>query len=257
VLGRSIWHPMPIVRLAGSVMEWQKIGAKLTDPAISPWIGRLLDPPGGWVGAIEVVGGGRLDTRTFLEASREFFLTSGRYHNQCATPAGARDIVCTGAAALLAGLHGAHRSAKGEILTLEAPDWDDSCIVTCSSGWLVPLGNGQFKCGSTYEWKQLDELPTPEGRATVESIAAKLGSPDFRVLAHEAAIRPILRNSEPLIGPQSNSSWMFNGLGSKGSLYAPGVVRRLADWLLLGIEPEPVFDVRKFINRKPLPHECR
>jgi len=32
--------------------------------------------------------------------------------------------------------------------------------------------------------------------------------------------------------------WMFNGLGSKGSLSAPSMARRLADWICDGIEPE-------------------
>jgi glycine/D-amino acid oxidase-like deaminating enzyme len=77
-------------------------------------------------------------------------------------------------------------------------------------------------------------------------IAMKLGGADFEIIAHEAGVRPILRRSEPLIGPMSEGGWMFNGLGSKGSLYAPGMARRLALWMLDGQEPEEHFDIRAF-----------
>ena len=63
---------------------------------------------------------------------------------------------------------------------------------------------------------------------------------------HEAGIRPILRRSEPLIGPLGDGDWMFNGLGSKGSLYAPGTARQLADWLVENREPDPELDFRVF-----------
>jgi glycine/D-amino acid oxidase-like deaminating enzyme len=59
-------------------------------------------------------------------------------------------------------------------------------------------------------------------------------------------VRPILRRSEPLIGPLDGGGWMLNALGSKGSLYAPGMAGRLARWLLDGVEPEPEVDFRVF-----------
>ena len=57
-----------------------------------------------------------------------------------------------------------------------------------------------------------------------------------------------MRRSEALIGPLTPDldRWMFNGLGSKGSLYAPGMAARLATWILDGIEPEASMDFRKF-----------
>ena len=111
---------------------------------------------------------------------------------------------------------------------------------------MVPLGGGLFKAGSTYEWNDLDELPTAGGRARVEEMARQLGGDGFEVVAHDAGIRPILRRSEPLIGPDGAGGWMFNALGSKGSLYAPGTALRLADWLMDGTEPDPVLDYRVF-----------
>ena len=44
---------------------------------------------------------------------------------------------------------------------------------------------------------------------------------------------------------------MFNALGSKGSLYAPGMARRLAEWLIDGTAPEPDVDIRRFLEQSP------
>ena len=85
----------------------------------------------------------------------------------------------------------------------------------------------------------------------VKEIATRLGSPDFEILQHEAGIRPILRRSEPLIGRMDGGGWMFNGLGSKGSLYGPGIARQLADCLLDGKAPGAEFDIGHFRNANP------
>jgi glycine/D-amino acid oxidase-like deaminating enzyme len=66
-----------------------------------------------------------------------------------------------------------------------------------------------------------------------------LGGRDFEVTAHEAAIRPIIRKSQPVIGALEDGRVVFNGLGSKGSLYAPGVAARLNVWLEGETELDP------------------
>jgi glycine/D-amino acid oxidase-like deaminating enzyme len=42
---------------------------------------------------------------------------------------------------------------------------------------------------------------------------------------------------------------MFNGLGSKGSLYTPSMAQMLSSWMLDGQEPEEHFDIRAFSKR--------
>ena len=130
---------------------------------------------------------------------------------------------------------------------MRAEAWNDSRIRIGSRGWLIPIGDGIFKVGATYEWDELDELPTKDGRAAVESIARALVNEQFEVIGHEAGIRPILRRSEPLIG-EVEGEWFFNGLGSKGSLYAPGIARRLTACLLDGAEPEPELNLGLFLE---------
>ncbi len=249
-IGHKLWHPFPVWRLAGSNKEWRKIVAKLDAPDVAPWVVGQVSPPEGWAGAVELRGGGRLDTRAFLDGSREFFQSLGCYQLGEVAPDEILPHVirCEGAAGLMAGHYGPQRCAKGEILTICAAGWDEARIRIGAGGWLVPQGGGVFKVGSTYEWNQLDEVPTEKARARVEEIAGKLGGGVFEVIGHEAGVRPILRRSQPLIGPLGGG-WMFNALGSKGSLYAPGMAARLARWLVDGLEPEPEVDFRVFVEQ--------
>ena len=247
-IGRRLWYPFPVLRLAGSDKEWRKIVSKLDAPDVAPWVVGEVDPPAGWTGAVELRGGGRLDTRAFMDGSREFFESRGCYQLGVASQDEImpHEIRCEGAAGLLAGHYGPHRCAKGEILTIRAAGWDETQIRIGAGGWLVPQGAGVFKVGSTYEWDELDDLPTAKGRLRVEEIAGRLGGDGFEVTGHDAGVRPILRRSQPLIGPVEGGGWMFNALGSKGSVYAPGMAARLARWLLDGTEPEPEVDFRVF-----------
>lgn len=254
-LGGVFWHPLAVLRLASREADWEKIRGKLSDPEVARWVVDEVPPPEDrWVGAVEVKGGGRLDVRGFLDASRAWFAESGFYHQAEADPGSPEDrqgIWCEGAAGLIAGRPGQHRCAKGEILTLRAEGWEESRIRVGDGGWLIPLGGDLYKVGATYVWDVLDATPTEKGRRQVEDIAHRLAPGPFEVIGHDAGVRPILRRSQPLIGPLGDG-WFFNGLGSKGSLYAPGVAQRLAEWMLDGTEPDPDLDLRQFLaNVKP------
>ena len=249
-LGVVLWYPMPIMRLAGNDDEWEKMRAKATRADVETWVGKELaaEEIDGWVGGFEISGGGRFDVKAFVDRSREFFKSLGVYRKdeiRFDRHEMAR-VWCDGAAGLVDGRHGEARCAKGEILTVRAEGWDEMRIRVGAGGWLVPLAEGCFKLGSTYEWDRLDMEPSEAGLERLQRIATKLGGSDYQIIAHEAGVRPILRRSEPLIGPMEAGGWMFNGLGSKGSLYAPGMARRLASWMLDGQEPEEHFDIRAF-----------
>ena len=243
MLGVKLWHPLPVLRLASNEKEWRKIVGKLDSPDIAPWIsdGSVV-PPSGFYGAVELQGGGWLDTNAYIGATRAFFSNYG-YHSSSShdssMPHPSR-ILCEGAAGIMGDQFGSHRCAKGEILTVRA-DFPESHIRIGCGGWLVPLGDHFFRIGSTYEWNQLDESPTTAGLDRITAIAENLGGRDFEIIAHVAGIRPILRRSQPLIGKNKRGDWIFNALGSKGTLYAPGMATLLADWIIDGAAPDPDF----------------
>ncbi|MBB5351715.1 glycine/D-amino acid oxidase-like deaminating enzyme [Haloferula luteola] len=239
--GERYWFPQPVVRWV-SEKEWPKAAAKLELPEVARWVETVEEHVEGWRARVTLKGGGRVDTRAFCEATERVFAEGAD-----AGPA-SWQVHCGGAFDLLQGRFGEHRCAKGEILTVRIPDRQEKGIRIGGGGWLVPLGDDFFKAGATYEWDQLDGRPTAAGRARVEEILRHLGVRDFEVVAHEAGIRPIVRRSMPLIG-RMGDVWVFNGLGSKGSLYAPGVARRLVEALVDGTELDAELDVGKWLER--------
>jgi len=250
-LQRHFWYPMPVLRLWSDARIWSKVQGKLADPEVTPWIVSEVHPPDDrWIAAVELCGGGRLDVREFLDVSRDFFKANGLYHPgevDPHSPSAVTRVWCEGATGLIAGRPGPHRCAKGEILTIRAIGWEEHQIRVGDGGWLIPIGNGVYKTGATYGWDVLDETTTEKGRQQVEEIGRRLAPGDFEVIHHEAGVRPILRRSQPLIGPVGED-WFFNGLGSKGSLYAPGVAEQLAHWLIDGTAPDPDLDLRLFLQ---------
>ena len=90
-----------------------------------------------------------------------------------------------------------------------------------------------FRAGSTYEREQLDGEPTERGRSEIESRLREFLRLPFEVIDHAAAVRPIIRESRPVLGfhPEHPRIGIFNGLGSKGSLLAPFFAAQLADVL--------------------------
>lgn len=253
--GREFWHPLPMRRFIGSSREAERISRKLQEPAVARWLAEPCPSAASAGGAIELSGAGWLDVPGFLDASRDRLAAAGILLERRELALGdsdARTIWCEGWQGLIGGRYGPQRCAKGEILTLQ-PDCEISHEIRVGSGgWAIPLGNGQWRVGSTYEWDQLDSLPTPEGQRRVLEIAAALfpESAEFQVLAHVAGVRPILRRSQPLIGKVSESAdsagWLFNGLGSKGCLYAPRTAAMLVDWLVSGVRCDPDLDFRNF-----------
>ena len=76
--GERLWHPLPLLRLASSEKEWAKISAKIDLPKVRPWLGPQHSAiPPGYSGCVELAGGGWLDTRKFLELSRDRFCELG------------------------------------------------------------------------------------------------------------------------------------------------------------------------------------
>jgi glycine oxidase len=242
--GVVLWHGLPVMRLAETEQEWRKISSKLDFPEVKPWISGKLEAvtPPGFFQHVILRGGGWLDTRRFLEVTRAFFkqervLEQGMEDTNLEQEG---RVLCEGAQGLMENQLGTHRCAKGEILTLKA-DWSGDFIRVGAGGWLIPIGDGTFRAGSTYEWNALDDKPTPQGSERISGIARKLGGDDFEIIEHVAGIRPILRRSQPLIGKNAAGDWVLNGLGSKGSLYAPRMSKMLADWMIEGVLPDEDF----------------
>ncbi len=228
-LDESLYHPMPIFR------RWMDDRDKFQKKydTVAPWIAEVSEEGVTWK------EGGWLETRRFLEVARAWLLEQGvSFEPGCSDSE--VQVRCGGSAALrkreFAKID--HRCAKGEILTVTIPDWQEDYILT-GGGWLIPIGNEKYRVGATYAWDGLDSGPTEEGREWVERILRNFTKRDYEICDHQAGVRPIIRKSQPVLHYEEELGWLFNGLGSKGVIYAPRVARQLAEHLLDGKAFDP------------------
>ncbi len=266
------WHRLPQLRLLTTPAEARIWAGRSTDPTITPWLlppsATALDPllfhP---THAPIAMQSARLDVAAWLAEQRTAAIHAHSWMSATVTP---EQIAADSAGPYLA-IHGQHhraphiilcqghaaahtphfpwlqwRSAKGEILDLTCPTLTESRIIH-AGGWLLPLGQGRFRAGSTYTWQNLDHQPTPAGAETIQQRLRSLVRPPLLITGHTAAIRPIIRESKALIGTHPSRPWlgMFNGLGSKGVLLAPWYAATLADHLLAHSPLPPDIDIAK------------
>ena len=257
-LGEKFFHEVPILRLFSSVEERRLYERKRE--AVKPWTEAFLEaedcPCQAPHGGVVWKGGGRLNTRRFLEASGIFFRDSGLLETEEFDLVQAREakeptVMCTGAAGLGAGPFKflPERRAKGEILTVRIPGQPEDRVLS-RNGWMIPLGEGLFRVGSTYSWEDLTDARTTSGRLQIESLVRSFTDLSFETVEHVAGVRPIIRQSRPVIGshPDNENLLIFNGLGSKGVLYGPGVAERLAAYLCEKVEIEEDLHIEALVG---------
>lgn len=257
--GEKFYHPMDVVRIFGSEKEQMKWRGKADEH--QRW-GSETDLSKCQLtaehGGLRMHDGAWLDTRKFLDVVRNRLITEDAWREAEFSEKDVRFsegsiswqdvtakkiILCQGAYGLgQGGWFGnvPHRSAKGEILTLNV-DGLDSDKRYHANGWLAPRGDGTWKAGATYEWNRLDSEPTAGGREEVMEKISSWCPADLKVVGHEAGVRPIIRNSRPVIGFHAEHTQVgfFNGLGSKGSLMAPAVAAHFAEVLTSECEIDP------------------
>lgn len=132
-------------------------------------------------------------------------------------------------------------NARGDILQIDCPQLIDESRIINRNGWLLPMGNGLFKAGSTFDHDYHDAAPTTAGRTAVEEKINHITPCDFSVIDHRSAIRPVINRSTPCIGIHPNHPQIayFNGLGSKGVTYGPSASLQLVNHLL---DQQPIAD---------------
>ena len=254
MLGKQFWHPMEVVRLL-SEADAEKKRRKFESGPAAVWVEQITKDDR-WPQDVVVLlrGGARLDVALFLQSTREFFQTQGYYEQRevHGASAGETMIFCEGSQGLLRGHPVAwrHRCARGEILTVYSPSWKQTRMVT-GRGWLVPVGQDVYKVGATYDWDGLQLGPTEEGLEKLRKMADELGGAEYEILAHDAGVRPILRQSQPVAGQVAEGVYVLNGLGSKGSLHAPWAAERLVRSIIEGIPLESSLSVGEYFAKLP------
>ncbi|WP_417849775.1 NAD(P)/FAD-dependent oxidoreductase [Thalassoglobus sp.] len=202
-------------------------------------------------GGFEMIGG-RLHVEEYLKASRKMFQSMESY-SECSVDVQTEiEIQPNGIVIPKLNLTSKHfvtcqgfqstmfphfdpvkfNPAKGEILDIKTHNSNIDRVIHRGI-WMSPRGK-QIRIGATYDWSDLSNEVTENGRNWLTSRLNNLLSSEYEIVQHQAAIRPTMKDFHPVLGahPKMNNVLIFNGLGSKGSLMAPRLAQMLTNQML-------------------------
>lgn len=140
------------------------------------------------------------------------------------------------------------KPAKGEVLTIKCEHfmWQESII---NKGFFIlPLGGNLYKVGATYEWNELNDIPSEERKLELCKKLEALISVPYQIIKHEAGVRPSSNDRRPIIGahPEFKNYFIFNGLGTKGVMLAPYFALQLINYTENNDGLNSEVDVKRF-----------
>jgi hypothetical protein len=139
------------------------------------------------------------------------------------------------------------REAKGELITIHAPDLRVNHLIK-SAVFVLPLGDDLYKVGATFNWTDKTKIPTKEGRAELESKLNSVINCNYKIVDHTAGIRPTVKDRRPLVGthPDYKQLSILNGLGTRGVMIAPLMAKKLYQHLERGVQLEKEISIDRF-----------
>jgi glycine/D-amino acid oxidase-like deaminating enzyme len=125
------------------------------------------------------------------------------------------------------------KPAKGETLTIRCPDLQLKNDIFNKGFFIMPLGNDLFKVGATYEWEQLNDIPTEKGKSELTQKLNSILTSPYEVISHDAGVRPSVIDRRPVVGehPEFKNLFIFNGLGTKAVMLAPYFAKQLVNYI--------------------------
>lgn len=141
-----------------------------------------------------------------------------------------------------------HRT-HGDVLTAEIIDLQLNRVFN-NGQFLLPLENGQYKIGATFDWKKTEPQISEEAKTKLlNKLQSGLKkSIDIKIVGHEAGIRPTVQDRKPLLGiHQKNPAiGIFNGMGTKGVMLVPFFAKQFTQHLVNGSALENTVDIKRF-----------
>ena len=153
---------------------------------------------------------------------------------------------------------------KGELLLVRIPDFNLKAIFKHKIS-IVPLhdvknafytegssdpsfSRNLYWVGATNAWNFDSALPTESNKQLIINELSEILNCPFEVVAHQAAVRPTVRDRRPFIGlhPKHPSLGIFNGFGTKGASLAPFFAEKFVENLLKNTPMEKEIDISRF-----------
>jgi len=190
-----------------------------------------------------------VDTNVFLDAQRNFFRQKGRLIEAEFTFEGMGESYCDFAGerfdqvVFCEGYQGMNNpyfnylplhATKGQVLNLAIAHQVNPTEIMNRKCFVLPLEEGGFKAGATYEWNSPNTELTEEARLELAEKVEQLIQVPFEITGQQAGIRPTVDDRRPLLGthPEHLHLHIFNGLGTKGYLLAPLMAHWMANYLI-------------------------
>jgi glycine oxidase len=261
VLGAlGVFHPVDVYRLFVDAEQRERGLKRADDPTCQPFIRRITERRGELQAELTDEQGGALmkgawvDLPKLLAATRALLAAEGCLIEASFDPAevevgpagvawrhvqAAGVVYCDGYKSAQRGpfAYLPWQPAKGEALDLRS-DAPQSPFILNREGWALPLGSGRWRVGTNWEWAGLDETPTPAQRAKlIARFQGYYQQPvSVEVTGHLAGVRPCTADNRPFLGshPDEARFHLFNGLGPRGTVWAPTLAAVMADYLVDG-----------------------
>lgn len=215
-----------------------------------PWEGQL-EKDGPTKLGVKISPAGRVNVKRYLTNSRQHFQQQGCYaqaqlgfdgdvqlsdnHYRLVNLSAESSslVLCQGAILNERFPKVPNNPAKGEIWKAKLSGVKIEEVVHRSI-WIAPdededeaqgASNNLFTIGATYEWRDFDLSPSPKGEAELRKKLAYMVAEEPDIQRTLVGIRPTMKDREPVLGehPEFKGLWVFNGLGSKGTLKAPAL----------------------------------
>ena len=143
---------------------------------------------------------------------------------------------------------------KGEILIIKTKDLPD-CILS-QGCFVMPIGDAKYVLGATYDRENINQETTKLGKEQLIKKLKAIGDFDFEIIEHRAGVRPTTHDRRPILGrhPKNSNMHIFNGLGSKGVMFAPHFAGELIEHITKGAQLNEEVSVSRY-SKKHL-HKC-
>lgn len=261
-LGIRCWQEAPLVKVFASKGEAEQWERAKEHPSGAPFMASRPEPeidaapiraPHGYG---TVTQAGWLNIPLLLDAQRGELLGNGALTERLVQEEEVRTegkgvrigevqgrwlVRCTGPFATGEGLS----MVKGETLTVRIPELRITSMLHGGAG-LLPLGQGLFRAGSTFQWTEVWEGPTQQAREWMMAKLMDLLTVPVEWVEARAGVRPAALDRKPILGRTGPHQAVINGLGARGVMQAPWCAERLLDHLFEGQPLDPEVDCSRF-----------
>lgn len=224
-LGIEIVREMRIRRRFRDAAQRELFEQRTRVPEVARWV-EGIDESGLWLrGALQV------ETGKLIAALRRRWLDLGCLEEREMVDSGESSIPtiwCVGAGDMPLDKI-PWEPSRGELIVGELDGLAEDVVLN-DGQWLLPLGGGEVRVGSTFDRVDLQSGSTAEGVAQLKTAATRLAGKPLTNVRGEAGLRVTVPDRRPVVGwvDEGKTMGVLAGLAAKGALWAPALARQWA-----------------------------